>query len=116
LTNPKQTATIENNQALFGRFPRSGGFSTRPFKKEGFSMEKGLNEILTFDEATDLLRIPCSTVYKLAQLGKIPAQKVGRHWRFHRATLILGCFQHRATSRALGFCGFFESFAILAVT
>jgi excisionase family DNA binding protein len=51
-------------------------------------MEKGLNEILTVDEAADLLRIPRSTVYKLAQLGKIPAQKVGRHWRFHRATLI----------------------------
>jgi len=27
-------------------------------------------------------------VYKLAQAGKIPAQKVGRHWRFHRPTLI----------------------------
>ena len=51
-------------------------------------MEKGLNEILTVDEAADLLRIPRSTVYKLAQLGKIPAQKVGRHWRFHRDTLI----------------------------
>jgi excisionase family DNA binding protein len=34
------------------------------------------------------LRIPHSPVYKLAQLGKIPAQKVGRHWRFHRDTLL----------------------------
>jgi excisionase family DNA binding protein len=40
-------------------------------------MEKVLNEILTVDEAADLLRIPRSTVYKLAQLGKLPAQKVG---------------------------------------
>jgi excisionase family DNA binding protein len=51
-------------------------------------MEEEFNEILTVDEAGDLLRIPCSTVYKLAKLGKIPAQKVGRHWRFNRATLI----------------------------
>jgi excisionase family DNA binding protein len=51
-------------------------------------MEKILSEILTVDEAADLLRIPRSTIYKLAQLGKIPAQKVGRHWRFHRAALV----------------------------
>ena len=51
-------------------------------------MEKALNEILTVGEAAELLRIPRSTVYKLAQLSKIPAQKVGRHWRFHRDTLV----------------------------
>lgn len=45
-------------------------------------------DILTVDEAADLLRIPRSSVYKLAQEGKIPAQKVGRHWRFHRVTLL----------------------------
>jgi len=46
------------------------------------------SEILTIDEAAVLLRIPVSTVYRLAQEGKIPAQKVGRHWRFHRQTLV----------------------------
>lgn len=51
-------------------------------------MQNQLPEILTVDEAAELLRIPRSTVYKLAQLGKIPAQKVGRHWRFHRDTLV----------------------------
>ena len=50
-------------------------------------MVKRVNEILTVQEAADLLRIPRSTVYKLAQVGKIPAQKVGRHWRFHRTTI-----------------------------
>jgi excisionase family DNA binding protein len=44
--------------------------------------------IITIDEAADLLKIPVSSLYKLAQTGKIPAQKVGRHWRFHRQTLI----------------------------
>jgi excisionase family DNA binding protein len=51
-------------------------------------MDKTSNEILTVGEAAELLRIPRSTVYKLAQLGRIPAQKVGRHWRFHRDTLV----------------------------
>jgi excisionase family DNA binding protein len=51
-------------------------------------MQPEFPEILTVDEAAELLRIPRSTVYKLAQLGKIPAQKVGRHWRFHRDTVV----------------------------
>lgn len=51
-------------------------------------METKLNDILTVDEAAELLRIPRSTIYKLAQQDRIPAQKVGRQWRFHRGTLI----------------------------
>lgn len=46
------------------------------------------SDILTVLEAADLLKIPRSSVYKLAQEGKIPAQKVGRHWRFYRPTLL----------------------------
>lgn len=48
----------------------------------------GHPDILTIEEAADLLRIPLSSVYKLAQQGRIPAQKVGRHWRFYRPTLL----------------------------
>ena len=44
-------------------------------------------EILTIAEAAQYLRISLSSLYKLAQDGKIPAQKVGKHWRFHRQTL-----------------------------
>jgi len=51
-------------------------------------MEKLNSDILTVEEAAELLKIPRSSVYKLAQEGKIPAKKVGRHWRFHRETLI----------------------------
>lgn len=51
-------------------------------------MDDRMNDILTIDEAARLLRIPRSSVYKLAQEGKIPSQKVGRHWRFHRGMLI----------------------------
>jgi excisionase family DNA binding protein len=51
-------------------------------------MEENKHEILTVEEAAELLRIPRSAVYTFAQRGKLPAQKVGRHWRFHRETLI----------------------------
>jgi excisionase family DNA binding protein len=40
--------------------------------------------ILTIDELAGYLKFPMSTVYKLAQEGRIPGQKVGRHWRFRR--------------------------------
>jgi excisionase family DNA binding protein len=51
-------------------------------------MEHPQPDILTVDEAAALLRIPRSSVYKLAQQGKLPAKKVGRHWRFHRQTIV----------------------------
>jgi len=44
-------------------------------------------DVLTLNEVAEYLRIPRSTVYKLAQEGRIPGQKVGRQWRFHRAVL-----------------------------
>lgn len=40
------------------------------------------NQILTLGEVAALLRVPKSTVYKLAQHGRVPAFKVGKHWRF----------------------------------
>jgi excisionase family DNA binding protein len=51
-------------------------------------MESRDLDILTVDEAARLLRIPRSSVYKLAQEGKIPAPKVGKHWRFYRPKLM----------------------------
>jgi excisionase family DNA binding protein len=38
--------------------------------------------VLTLTEVAALLRVPKSTVYKLAQHGRVPAFKVGKHWRF----------------------------------
>ena len=51
-------------------------------------MDSANSDILTVEETAELLKIPCSSVYKLAQEGKIPAKKVGRHWRFHRITIV----------------------------
>jgi len=41
-------------------------------------------DVMTVTEAAKYLRIPQSSIYKLAQDGRIPCQKVGRHWRFRR--------------------------------
>jgi len=40
------------------------------------------SKLLTVDELSVYLKIPKPTVYYLAQTGRIPASKVGRHWRF----------------------------------
>jgi len=47
------------------------------------------DDILNIKEAANFLRIPVSTIYKLAQEGKIPAVKVGKHWRFLKKDLQL---------------------------
>jgi len=47
-------------------------------------MEPNTGEVLTIDELAEYLKIPKSTLYKLAQEGKVPGQKVGRHWRFRK--------------------------------
>jgi excisionase family DNA binding protein len=50
-------------------------------------MAKAAGDVLTIEELADYLKVSKSTLYKLAQEGKVPAQKVGRHWRFHRETI-----------------------------
>jgi excisionase family DNA binding protein len=41
-------------------------------------------EILTVTDVARFLRVPKSTVYKLARIGELPASKIGKHWRFLR--------------------------------
>ena len=45
---------------------------------------KAASEVLTIEELAVYLKIAKSTLYKLSQEGRIPAQKVGRHWRFRK--------------------------------
>ena len=40
--------------------------------------------VLTIEDLAGYLKISKSTLYKLAQEGSLPGQKIGRHWRFHR--------------------------------
>lgn len=41
-------------------------------------------EIMTIEECAKYLKTGVSTIYKLAQEGKIPASKVGNQWRFRK--------------------------------
>lgn len=50
-------------------------------------LNQGRAEVLTIPDVAVYLRLPVSTVYRLAQRGDLPGHKVGRHWRFHRKTL-----------------------------
>lgn len=48
---------------------------------------KAADRVLTVDELATYLKVSQSTLYKLLAGGKIPGQKVGRHWRFSRAVI-----------------------------
>jgi len=44
-------------------------------------------QVLTLAEVSAYLRIPSSTIYKLSREGSLPAQKIGRNWRYHKDVL-----------------------------
>jgi len=50
-------------------------------------MDANSPAILNIDELADYLKIPKSTLYKLVREGKMPCQKVGRHWRFRKEAI-----------------------------
>lgn len=50
-------------------------------------MEEKLGDVLTIGELAAYLKIPKSTLYKLVREGKIPSQKIGRHWRFRKGAI-----------------------------
>ena len=56
-------------------------------------------EILTIRDVALYLKLPVSTVYRLAERRDLPGHKVGRQWRFHKAVLD-DWFRRHAASRA----------------
>jgi excisionase family DNA binding protein len=46
------------------------------------------SEVLTPDEAADLLRIDVETLLALAEKGEVPGRKLGGEWRFSRQALL----------------------------
>jgi excisionase family DNA binding protein len=56
--------------------------ATTGIHSEGIVTADG--EILTVMDVARFLRVPKSTVYKLARVGELPASKIGKHWRFLR--------------------------------
>jgi excisionase family DNA binding protein len=57
-------------------------------------------EILTTEEAADLLRVSTKTVLALARAGALPGTKVGRAWRFLRADLVNYVHGHKHRQQA----------------
>ncbi|GAH13038.1 unnamed protein product [marine sediment metagenome] len=49
-------------------------------KQENPTMDKWL----TLEQIAEYLQMSTSSIYKMAQAGKIPAYKVGRQWRFKK--------------------------------
>jgi excisionase family DNA binding protein len=45
-------------------------------------------EILTRDEAAELLRLSAYAVRDMARKGILPARKVGRGWRFYKPDVV----------------------------
>lgn len=47
-------------------------------------MAKPTDDVMTIDELAGYLKVAKSSLYKLAQDGRMPGKKVGKHWRFHK--------------------------------
>jgi excisionase family DNA binding protein len=45
------------------------------------------DDVMTAPEAAELLKMPVSTIYELARRGELPANRLGRTWRFLRPRL-----------------------------
>jgi len=50
-------------------------------------MDEKLGDVLTIGELAAYLKIPKSTLYKLVREGRVPCQKIGRHWRFRKEAI-----------------------------
>jgi excisionase family DNA binding protein len=57
-------------------------------ERTGYRKMAEAADILTTDEAADLLRVSSKTVLALARDGELPGTKVGRAWRFLRTDLL----------------------------
>ena len=44
-------------------------------------------EVMTISDLAEYLQVSKSSLYKLVQSGKVPGQKVGKHWRFHKESV-----------------------------
>ncbi|MCC6428912.1 MAG: helix-turn-helix domain-containing protein [Phycisphaerales bacterium] len=58
-----------------------------PRTRPGKSSPPAPPEVMTIDDLAGYLQVSKSSLYKLAQDGKVPGHKVGKHWRFHRSVI-----------------------------
>ena len=50
-------------------------------------MDENPGDVLTIEELSIYLKIPKSSLYKVVREGRVPCQKIGRHWRFRKAAI-----------------------------
>ena len=55
----------------------------------GQTMTSITEALLTLDELSEYVQVSKSTLYKLVQAGRVPGTKIGKHWRFRKATIDL---------------------------
>ena len=55
--------------------------------EEELRMAESQDTVLTIDQLAEYLKLSKSTLYHLARRGEVPGQKIGRHWRFHKAAI-----------------------------
>jgi excisionase family DNA binding protein len=60
------------------------------------SMASRDDNIMTIEALAEYLKISRSTLYKLVQDGRLPGQKVGKRWRFHKDAIDEWLKQHPA--------------------
>ncbi|MCX7822722.1 MAG: helix-turn-helix domain-containing protein [Syntrophobacterales bacterium] len=46
-----------------------------------------MDKWLTLEQIAEYLQMSTSSIYKMAQAGKIPTYKVGRQWRFKKEVI-----------------------------
>lgn len=54
---------------------------------------------MTITDLAEYLQVSKSSLYKLVQKGRVPGQKVGKHWRFHRSVIDRWLGDNPETSR-----------------
>jgi excisionase family DNA binding protein len=65
------------------RQPEGTREDSRPFRGA-----ETVDEVITPSEVAAMLKIHVKTVYRLAEAGAIPGNRIGRHWRFSRKTIL----------------------------
>ena len=58
------------------------------------SMAAPSDDILSIEQLATYLKISRSTLYKLVRGGRLPGQKVGKRWRFHKDAIDEWLKQH----------------------
>lgn len=86
---PHAAAAIDRNWHLGSTttVDQPRGKSLRDSAPRRVRLNSPSDAVLTADDLVAYLKLPQSTVYRLAQEGQIPGHKVGKHWRFHRAVI-----------------------------